>query len=117
MTANTRSGNPNVGSSIQEIRPIVSAIATGSFRPVSASSVLAIRWRMCVNRSVAKTAAASVDATTAPRSTDSSHERSNSVYAAAPASTAVATTPTVASRAAGTATRRSRRHDVESPPS
>ena len=30
---------------------------------------------------------------------------------------AVATTPTVASRAAGTATRRSRRHDVESPPS
>ncbi len=32
---------------------------------------------MCVNRSVAKTAAASVEATTAPSSTDSSQERSN----------------------------------------
>ena len=72
----TRSGNAKSGSSIQAMRPMVSAIATGSLRPVSASSVRASRRRMCVNLSVANTAAASVEATTAPSSTDSSHDRS-----------------------------------------
>ena len=72
------------GRSIQAIRPSVSAIAIGSLPPDSASSVRASRRRMCVKRSVAKTAAASVEETTAPSSTDSSHERSKSMYAATP---------------------------------
>ena len=96
----------------------MSAIATGSLTPVSASSVRASRRRMCVNRSVAKTAAASVEATTAPSSTASSHERSNRVVRRDVLSSIVdATTPTVASRVAGSATLRSLRHDVERPPS
>jgi hypothetical protein len=72
---------------------------------------------MCVNRSVAKTAAASVDATTAPISIAWSHERLKRKYAAAPVTTVLTTTPTVLSRAAGTATSRRRRHEVCSPPS
>ena len=72
---------------------------------------------MCVKRSVAKTAAASVDATTAPSRNDSSQERSKSAYAATPVRTALTTTPTVLSSAAGTATWRRRRHEVWSPPS
>ena len=65
-----------------------------------------------MNLSVAKTAAASVEATTAPSSTDSSHDRSKS-NTPRPVRTVDATTPTVASRVAGTATLRSLRHDVE----
>jgi hypothetical protein len=105
------------GCSIQAISPIVSAIAIGSLPPDSASSVRAIRRRMCVNLSVAKTAAASVEETTAPSRTASSQLRSNSTCAAAPVSTALTATPTVLSSAAGAATWRSRRNDVCSPPS
>jgi hypothetical protein len=71
---------------------------------------------MWVKRSVANTAAASVEETTAPRSTDCNQDRSNRAYAASPVRSAVTTTPTVLSRAAGTATSRSRRHEVASPP-
>jgi hypothetical protein len=72
---------------------------------------------MWVKRSVANTAAASVEETTAPSSTDSSQVRSKSRYAAAPVTTALTATPTVLRSAAGTATWRSRRKDVCSPPS
>ena len=72
---------------------------------------------MFVKRRVANTAAASVEATTAPSRTDSSRERSKSAYAATPARSAVTTTPTVLSNAAGTATLRRRLQDVCSPPS
>ena len=54
------------GFSIHAISPSVRAIAIGSLPPDSASSVRATRRLMCVKRSVANTAAASVDATTAP---------------------------------------------------
>ena len=53
-----------------------------------------------MKRRVAKTAAASVDATTAPSRTDSSQVRSKSQYAATPVRTALTATPTVLSRAA-----------------
>jgi hypothetical protein len=72
---------------------------------------------MRVKRSVANTAAASVEETTAPSSTDCSQDRSNRAYAASPVRRALTTTPTVASSVAGTATSRSRRHEVASPPS
>ena len=98
------------GLSIHAIRPIVSAIAIGSLPPDSASSVRASRRLICVKRSVANTAAASVDATTAPSRIASSQVRSNSTCAATPVSTAVTTTPTVLRSAAGTATR------AQSPP-
>ena len=74
------------GCSIHAINPSVNAIPIGSLPPDSASSVRARGRRMCVKRSVAKTAAASVAATTAPRRTDSSQDRSKSTYAAAPVS-------------------------------
>jgi hypothetical protein len=78
-TSSTRSSNPDVsGLSIQAMSPIVSAIAIGSLTPDSASSVRARRRLISVKRSVAKTAAASVDATTAPRRNASSHVRSKS---------------------------------------
>ena len=48
------------GRSIQAIRPSVNAMPVGSLPPDSASSVRASVRRMCVARSVAKTAAASV---------------------------------------------------------
>ena len=65
-----------------------------------------------MKRSVANTAAASVEATTAPSRDASSHEKSNRARAATAVSSALTTTPTVLSSAAGTATWRSRRHDV-----
>jgi hypothetical protein len=105
------------GCSIQAISPSVSAIAIGSFPPDSASSVRAKRRRMCVKRSVENTAAASVEATTAPSRMASSQLRSNSARATAPVISAVTTTPTVLSSAAGTATSRRRRQEVCSPPS
>ena len=52
------------------IRPIVSATAIGSFAPDSASRTRARRRRTSVTRSVENTAAASVDATTAPSRND-----------------------------------------------
>ena len=63
-TTSARSATPYVpGScSIQAISPTVSAIAIGSLPPDSASSVRASRRRIWVMRSVAKTAAASVEA-------------------------------------------------------
>ena len=67
---------------------------------------------MWVKRNVAKTAAASVDATTAPSRNASSQERSSSACAATPVRTVLTATPTVLSRAAGTTTCRSRRHEV-----
>ena len=105
------------GRSIQAIRPSVSAMPVRSFPPDSASSVRASVRRMCVERIVAKTAAASVAATTAPSRNDSSHVRSKSQYAATPVRTVETPTPTVLRRAAGTATWRRRRHEVCNPPS
>ena len=112
-TSSTSWSNPSVsGLSIQAISPIVSAIAIGSLPPDSASSVRASRRLICVKRSVANTAAASVDATTAPSRNASSQVRSNSARAATPVSRAVTTTPTVLRSAAGTTTARSRRQEV-----
>src|SRR6266508_2382166 len=85
---------------IHSISPIVSAIAIGSLPPVSASNVRARRRRMFVNRSVANTAAASVEETTAPSRTDSSQERSEREYT------------TVLSSADVMTTWRNRRHEV-----
>ena len=73
------------------------------------------RRRVC--RSVANTAAASVDATTDPSRNASAQERSNRPRAASPVIPAVTNVPTIDSTTAGTATVRSRRHEVESPPS
>ena len=85
----TTSSSLKVGSSIQWMRPSVNAIAIGSFRPVSHSSVRARRRRTWVWRSVAKTAAASVDATTPPSRIDCGQSRSKTVCAAAPVRSAV----------------------------
>ena len=114
---NSRSSTRNVGSSIQWISPIVSAIAVGSLRPVSPSSVRASLRRMWVKRIVAKTAAASVEATTPPSRIASGQARSKSSWAARPVRNAVTATPIVLRSAAGIATLRIRRHEVESPPS
>ena len=95
----------------------MSAIAIGSLPPDSASSVRASLRRIWVVRSVANTAAASVEAITAPSRNDSSQESEKSACAPKPAISAVTTTPTVLRSAAGTTTSRSRRHDVCSPPS
>ena len=92
-------------------------MAIGSFPPDSASSVRARRRGIRVERSVANTAAASVDATIAPSSIASSQERSNSSLAAAPVTSVLTITPTVLRSEAGTATSRSRRHEVCRPPS
>ena len=70
-----------------------------------------------MTRSVEKTAAASVDAITAPSRNDAGHERGNTAFAATAAIAAVTTTPTVLNAAAGTITGRSARHGVEIPPS
>ena len=72
---------------------------------------------MWVKRIAEKTAAASVDATTPPSRTASGQARSNSSCAARPVSSAVTATPIVLRSAAGIATLRMRRHEVERPPS
>ena len=63
---------------IHAIRPSVSATAVGSFAPDSALRSAASRRRSVVKRSVAKTAAASVEPTTAPRRNAAAGERSSS---------------------------------------
>ena len=70
-----------------------------------------------MKRSVAKTAAASVDATTAPSISDVTYERSKRAYAATLVTRADTSTPTVLSSAAGSSTGRTARHGVVSPPS
>lgn len=100
-----------------EIRPSVRATAIGSLTPDSASRVTAGRRRRPVVRRVEKTAAASVEPTTAPSSSDFSADRSNSTYAAAADTPAVMKTPTVPSESAGTSTERICRHSALSPPS
>ena len=68
-------------------------------------------------RTAANTAAASVDETTAPTSSDCVASRSNTRCAAAATTSAVTATPTVASRVAGTITRRSAFWSAARPPS
>jgi hypothetical protein len=102
---------------IHEMMPIVRATAIGSLKPDSTERTLAIRRRMAVNRSAAKTAAASVEPTIAPSSKALDQLRSRSPYAQSPTTAAVTTTPTLLSVSAGTSARRSDRQSVVSPPS
>jgi hypothetical protein len=66
---------------------------------------------------VAKTAAASVDPTTAPSRNAAAGDRSKSAQAAAPVTAAVTATPSVLSRKAGASTGRMSFQSVVSPPS
>ncbi len=70
-----------------------------------------------VKRSVANTAAASVDPTTAPSRSAPTQERSNSACAATATTAVVTRTPIVLRRNTDTATGRISRHSVVSPPS
>ncbi len=70
-----------------------------------------------MNRSVENTAAASVEATTAPSSMASSQVMSKSPRAATPVTHMLTTTPSVLSSPAGTTTGRIRDHELCSPPS
>ncbi len=107
-----------ISPSIQPMRPIVRATANGSLPPDSASSTRATRRRSGVKRRVANTAAASVEATTAPsRRLVCRSRSSNNRTAAKPVTIAVTSTPTVASREAVRSTGRRPRHAVVSPPS
>ncbi len=98
------------------MNPRTSRTAIGSLRPDSASSVLASLRSSVEERSSAKIAAPSVDASTAPSSRPSSVVRSNSQEAASPVTTAVATVPMTASEiAVGSTGRISNRPDVRPP--
>ncbi len=82
------------------MKPITSSSATGSFIPDSPSSERASRLRRVELRSTAKMAAESVAAIAAPTISPSSSEKPKISFAAKPASSAVASVPTVASDAA-----------------
>ncbi len=98
---------------------MVRKIATGSLMPDSTSSVALTRGlnrspRACSRK---KTAAASVEATTAPTSSASVQPRPSVHAAAGAVSAAVTTTPTVDSMPAGPITLRKVWNRVRRPPS
>ena len=95
----------------------MSATAIGSLKPDSTSSRFAIRLRSAVNRSAAKTAAASVEPTIAPSRSAPDQVRSKRPYAVTPTTAAVTITPTELSESAGTITRLTERHSEVRPPS
>ena len=97
--------------------PIVRSTAAGSLRPDSSSRSRLVRVGSGSVRSAAKTAAASVEETTAPRSSAVVGSRPISPQAARATTPAVIATPTVASRPAGTPTDRNERGSVPRPPS
>ncbi|MEY9823060.1 hypothetical protein ABIF75_006706 [Bradyrhizobium japonicum] len=97
----------------------VRKIAKGSLVPDSASSVAPTRGRrrrpwVCTSRN---TAAASVEATTAPTSSDSVQLRSSAYLANGAVISAVRSTPTVASTTEGASTVRMLAKRVFRPPS
>ncbi|MGY3579096.1 hypothetical protein ACVMB1_006300 [Bradyrhizobium sp. USDA 4504] len=97
----------------------VRKIANGSLVPDSASSVAPTRGRsrrpwVCTSRN---TAAASVEATTAPTSNDSVQLRSSTKRATGAVISAVNSTPAVASTIEGTSTVRMLANRVFNPPS
>jgi hypothetical protein len=98
---------------------MVSRIAAGSFALDSISSVAPTRSRSCrpPARSRNSTAAASVEATTAPTRKPVVGSNCNSQLAAKPVSTALSSTPTVASSIVGASTRRTVAKRVRRPPS
>ena len=75
-------------------------------RPDSAARIVASRGRSSVNRSVAKTAAASVEPMIAPSRNAFGHEKPNRWCAAAAPAAAVISTPTVLSTSTGASRRR-----------
>ena len=99
------------------MKPMTSRIATGSLKPLSPSSVLVRRVRSVESRSTAKIAALSVAEMIAPTRKPSSRERSKITTDAAPATSAVASVPTVASETAGKATGLISGQPAASPPS
>ena len=98
---------------------MVRKIATGSFAPDSISSVLLVRRSRCrpPARSRNSTAAASVEASTAPSSSDCSGASCRNQCAARLVSAAVTATPTVASTSEGATLPRTCAARVCSPPS
>ena len=94
------------GSRHTSTMPIVSITATGSLRPDSICRRSRTRPGMVCPRNALNTAAASVDATTAPISSDERAGRSKARAAPAAATAPVTTTPTVANSAAGAPARR-----------
>ena len=90
------------------INNMVSRTANGSLLPDSTSSVAPTRGRKRSPWAWARknTAAASVEATTAPTKNASTHERSRAYLAAGAVSAAVSRTPTVASTSEGANTLR-----------
>ncbi len=103
---------------ITPIKVTVSNTAMGSLLPDSNSSRAPTRpFRPTPRlRRTAKTAAASVEETMAPRSSPSNSEISRRAWAKSPTSRAVRATPSVASRAAERTTQRTLRHSVSRPP-
>ncbi len=97
----------------------VRKMAIGSLEPDSTSSVERTRSRrlMPPTRSRKKTAAASVGATMTPSSRPCSQEKPSTSCAANPTSSAVTSTPTVASSSAGSAATRSVASRVAKPES
>ena len=98
---------------------MVRKIANGSLVPDSTSSVAPTRGRRRRPRAwiSRNTAAASVEATTAPIRSDSVQLRSSIYFATGAVSAAVIRTPTVASRVAGASTLRKVEKRVRKPPS
>jgi hypothetical protein len=88
-----------------------------SLSPDSSSSVATIRRGSASRRSVAKTAAASVELTTAPTSSANPQVKPSSHTPSTATTTTLTTTPTVASATPGPAARRTSDHRVVNPPS
>ena len=98
---------------------MVRKTANGSLLPDSTSSVAATRGRRRSPRAWSRknTAAASVEATTAPTSSASIQPRPSAYVATGAVSAAVSRTPTVASTSAGASTLRKVAKRVRKPPS
>ncbi len=88
-----------------------------SLKPASASSMPDSRLGSGTLRSTAKTAAASVEVTMAPTSSEIVHDSGRSVCAATATTTTETATPTVESSAAGATEPLMLSHDVVRPPS
>ena len=108
---------PASGPWIISIRPITRITAIGSLKPASPSSVIASLRRSVEPLSTEKTAAASVEAITAPSRKPSRVDTSSSRTARAPVIAAVSTVPTVASESEGPITGRIAENPVVRPPS
>ena len=97
--------------------PMVSRMAMGSLSPDSTWSSWRTRAGSGAPRMAENTAAASVDAMTAPIRNDVEKGRSSTARAVSPAMAAVIATPIVASTRPGPTTRRNAASGVDRPPS